>query len=290
VGIKLRFLAALALLVLAGCESCAEEPVRPGRGSRDASAADQGTSERADSGTSADLDAALVFGDAKTDAGSWPDATAWLDASVWLDASARDAAPAWDATALDAWVAPDAAPLPDAWVAPDATIGGNGEVWIEIDYSSAQSPRSPSWRFSQTPGWGPSQWAAVNATQPEAWDRWNNMSVVNDPIGRSLEIGSSSELQLMIGLEELVGYDSATVRIEGRSRSTSASAQFDVYNPWNGCGTSATISNSWDVHVVELDLGQCFEVGQGVQAVRVEPTNGTLALVRLRLTLHGAVY
>jgi hypothetical protein len=128
----------------------------------------------------------------------------------------------------------------------------------------------------------------VNATRPEAWDRFNNMSVVNDPIGRSLEIGGSSELQLMIGLEELLAYSSATVRIEGRSRATSSSLDFEVYNPWNGCGTTARFGNQWTVQVLDLDLASCFVIGQGVQAVRVAPVNGTMALVRLRLTLHGA--
>ncbi|MFO0725857.1 MAG: hypothetical protein U1E65_18885 [Myxococcota bacterium] len=175
-------------------------------------------------------------------------------------------------------------------IPPDSGVitPGNNDIWVEIDYSSASSPRSPSWRFSNTPGWGAAQWAAVNASNPEAWDRFNNMQVVNDPIGRSLEIGGGSELQLMIGLEELISYDAAYVHIEGRSRATSSSVDFDVFNPWNGCGSAATFGQQWTVQPANLDLMQCYEIGQGVQAVRVSPTNGTVALVRLRLTLTNA--
>jgi len=204
------------------------------------------------------------------------------DASVNDDASAPvffDASPPVFADA--------AAPIfPDA-----AAPLGAGEIWIELDYSSAQSPRSPTFRYSNTPGWGAAQWAASNASGPEAWDRFNNMQVVNDPIGTSLEIGGGSELQLMIGLEELIGYDHAEVIIEGRSRATSSSVQFDTYNPWNSCGDSgASLGQQWTVQSLRLDLAQCFVIGQGVQAVRVDPTNGTIALVRLRLTLFGAIY
>jgi hypothetical protein len=44
--------------------------------------------------------------------------------------------------------------------------------------------------------------------------------------------------------------------------------------------------------VVTLDLGTCLVAGSGggVEAVRVAPTNGTLALVRMRVTLHDAVW
>jgi hypothetical protein len=89
------------------------------------------------------------------------------------------------------------------------------------------------------------------------------MSVVSDPIGTVLAIGPSSELQLMIGLEELIAYDSAMVRLEGRSRSTNSWVYFDVYNPWNDCGTDSYMSQDWNIHVVELDLDECMVPGQG---------------------------
>lgn len=320
--LTVRILSTIALVVIAaGCEpehenrrprppssqTARDASSGPGDGSQDRDAAEPDSGKHPDAGG---LDAGALDGGGGLDGGGFLDASARPDGGAQdaqpADVAFRDAEPAdtgptdtggWlDATApADAGFAPDAAAPPDAGppdsgVAPDAGQPGSGDIWVEIDYSSASTSRSPAWRFSSTPGWGSAQWAAENATRPEAWDRWNNMSVVNDPIGRSLEIGGSSELQLMIGLEELLAYSSATVRIEGRSRSTSSSVQFDVYNPWNGCGVSTTLGNQWQVQVVELDLATCFVVGGGVQAVRVSPVNGTVALVRMRLTLHGAAY
>jgi hypothetical protein len=166
---------------------------------------------------------------------------------------------------------------------------GSGGVWVEIDYSSAYTSQSPAWDYSATPGWGEAQWAPDGWTRPEAWDRFNNMIVEWDPMGsKALTIGSSSELQLMIGLEELTSYSHATVRLEGRSRATSSSVHFNVVNPINGCSVSGSMSNDWTIHVEELDFGQCLVPGAGLQAVRVDPTSGTLALVRMRVTLHDA--
>lgn len=289
-GRQVSLLALALTLAGAGCDGCADRPI-PASPRSDGGGAGDATAGLEDGGPS---DTSLVD-TGELDGGS-EDALFYFDASASNDASTNPF-DAWtiDAAGNDASITEDAtAPPPDAATPdassppPDAGLPGTGDIWVEIDYSNASTPPSPSWRFSNTPGWGSAEWAAVNATRPEAWDRWNNMSVVNDPIGRSLEIGSSSELQLMIGLEELISYTSATVRVEGRSRSTSASVDFNVYNPWNGCGTTARFSNDWSVHVVDLDLAQCFEIGQGVQAVRIEPTNGTVALVRMRLTLHGA--
>jgi hypothetical protein len=169
------------------------------------------------------------------------------------------------------------------------TGSGSGGVWLEIDYSSAYTSQSPAWAYSATPGWGEAQWAPDGWTRPEAWDRFNNMIVEWDPMGsKALTIGSSSELQLMIGLEELTSYSHATVRLEGRSRTTSSSVHFNVVNPINGCSVSGSMSNDWTIHVEELDFGQCLVPGAGLQAVRVDPTSGTLALVRMRVTLHDA--
>ncbi|MBI4954360.1 MAG: hypothetical protein HY908_20215, partial [Myxococcales bacterium] len=92
--------------------------------------------------------------------------------------------------------------------------------------------------------------------------------------------------------EELVAYDSVTVRLEGRSRATSSPVWFDVYNPLNGCGASASMSHDWTVHAVGVDIGNCMLEGVDFQALRIEPSGGSSALgiVRLRLTLHDAVY
>jgi hypothetical protein len=207
--------------------------------------------------------------------------------AISTDGLPTDAMTPQDAMAPDA-MAPDATPLPDAAPLPDAGAPGMGDIWVQIDYSHASSPQSPDWSFSNTPGWGPAQWAMTGATYPEAWDRFNNMQVVADPIGQSLEIGSGSQLQLLIGLVSLMNYQSAIVHLEGRSRSTDAPVSFDITNPLNQCGNSGMMSQDWTVHLVDVDLAQCMLVGQGVQAVRVDPQDGTIALVRLRLTLYGA--
>ena len=265
----------LALLVVAGCDCGGNvDNGRRFRAGADARAQGTDTGTTTPDGGEADGGEAL---DSGLDSGS-PDSGEVLDSGAPFF---FDAMSSLDGALLDSGVVTP----PDSGVFP-----GSGDVWFEIDYSSANSPRSPSWRFSNTPGWGSAQWAAVNASSPEAWDRFNNMQVVSDPIGRSLEIGGGSELQVMIGLEELSGYDSATVHIEGRSRATSSSVDFDVYNPWNGCGGAARFGQQWQVQSADVDLMSCYEVGQGVQAVRVAPTNGTVALVRLRLTLHNARY
>ncbi|MEQ9496102.1 MAG: hypothetical protein RIT81_04565, partial [Deltaproteobacteria bacterium] len=167
---------------------------------------------------------------------------------------------------------------------------GAGDLWIEIDYTSAFSPQSPAWSYSVSPGWPPSSWAFTgsNTNGAEAWDRFNNMQVTSDPIGTVLVIGGSSQLQLMIGLVPLITYTGATVELEGRSRATSSPVFFDVTNPLNGCGASGTMNQDWTPDIVQLDLTGCFIPGGAVQAVRVDPTSGTVALRRMRLTLHGA--
>jgi hypothetical protein len=236
-------------------------------------------------------DAALP--DAALPDAALPDA-ALPDAAL-PDAALPDAAPP-DAASPDAAL-PDAA-LPDAAL-PDAALpdagSGTNDIWVEIDYSDAYSPSSPDWLFSATPGWGAAQWGMSGDTWPEAWDRWNNMTVGYDPIGTSLLIGSSGELQLMFGLEELLGFTSIEVHLEGRSASTSSSVVFDVTNPLLGCGVSgATMANDWSIHAVDLDLADCAVVGTngGVQAIRVETTGGSgaMALVRMRVTIRGAIY
>jgi hypothetical protein len=312
--VVLAFGLALAITVMSGCADAVGADGRrvPGSPSGPGTRIDTGVltadggTDRSDSG-----DEALDASSETPEAGAQDAMTVYFDASPVPGTDAAqgaDAAQSADAARADSGTAavdaqpsfPDAQPsFPDAQPAfpdaqpsfPDASTGGTGEVWIELDYTSANTPRSPAFRYSNTPGWGASEWAAVNASWPEAWDRFNNMSVVNDPIGRSLEIGGSSELQLMLGFEELIAYSGATVRIEGRSRATSSQVTFDVYNPWNGCGVGGvTLGQQWQVQAVDLDLSGCIELGQGVQAIRVDPTNGTVALVRLRLTLHGAVY
>ena len=179
----------------------------------------------------------------------------------------------------------------------DTGIGDTGiagDLWIEIDYRGANSPQSPVWDYSNTPGWQASDWAFTGGgCCAEAWDRFNNMSVVNDPIGESLEIHPSAQLQLMFGVARLTGYTAVTVELEGRSRDTSAFVQFDVTNPANGCGVAnLTMDQDWTPDVVQVDLTPCLDVGSMLQAIRVEPTGGSsnIALLRMRLTIHGALF
>jgi hypothetical protein len=306
------------VLAIAGCGDSSvvdEEPIVDGDAGIDATAADDGFAVDAggdldaggDSGTDAGSDPGAdqggdADGDAEMDGGGDPEVDAGgdpeMDAGDPDDGGVSDAGDPGDgiSDAGDPGVEDGSDPGIDGGGDPDFDAGDTGgdgaaqEIWVEIDYSSAYSPQSPDWSFSDTPGWGPAQWAMPGDSWPEAWDRWNNMSVVSDPIGTVLEIGSGSELQLMIGLEELISYDATRVRLEGRSRATASWVYFDVYNPWNNCGTDGHMSQDWTIHVVELDLDQCMVPGQGVQAVRVDPTQGTLALVRMRVTITNPLW
>ncbi len=171
----------------------------------------------------------------------------------------------------------------------DACGFPNDGPWVEMEYWQLGSVSSPSWTFSDTPGWGEAQWAYQGESWPEVWEFGGN-SMTNDPIGIVASI--SGTWQMMTGLEDLIDYDYASVCVEGRSISVGSSAIFDVYNPFNGCGVEAQISNSWQVHAVGVDLGDCMIPGNDTQAVRIEPTGGSgvIGLKRVRVTLHGAVY
>ena len=162
--------------------------------------------------------------------------------------------------------------------------------WIEIEYWQLGSVSSPSWEYSDTPGWGEDQWAWGNEPWPEIFEFGGNQ-MNNDPIGIVAEI--SGTWQLMMGLQDLQAYDHATVCIEGRSVSVGSSAIMEVSNPSNNCGVpDVEISHSWEVHAVGVDLGNCLTPGQATQAVRIDPWGGSgrVGLKRVRVTLHGAVY
>jgi hypothetical protein len=121
-------------------------------------------------------------------------------------------------------------------------------------------------------------------------DLYNNMAVEVDAVGKSLTIGSGDALQVLIGLGKLKQYSSAVVRVEGRSKAASGSASFDVYNPLNSLGASASIGNEWLIHVAEVDMQSALLAGVGQQGIRVHPTNNDIALVRLRVSLLGATW
>lgn len=165
--------------------------------------------------------------------------------------------------------------------------------WLEIEYWQAGVPAtSPDWDYSMTAGWGEAQWATQGESWPEVWDLYQNIDVDNDPIGVVATVGSSGTWQLMLGFQDLVAYDYASVCVEGRSVSATASVQYDVYNPLNDCGGSSTMAHDWNMHAEGVDLGQCFVPGGGVQAVRIDTTGGSssLGIKRVRVILHGATY
>ncbi|PRQ04768.1 hypothetical protein ENSA5_05330 [Enhygromyxa salina] len=162
--------------------------------------------------------------------------------------------------------------------------------WLEVEYWQLGSVSSPSWSYSDTPGWTEPQWAWGNESWPEIFEFGNN-SMSDDPIGIVASI--SGTWQIMIGLQDLNDYDNVSVCIEGRSISVGSSATMAVSNPLNDCGVQdVQISHSWEVHKVGVDLGTCLVPGAGTQAVRIEPWggSGTVGLKRVRVTLHGAVY
>jgi hypothetical protein len=164
------------------------------------------------------------------------------------------------------------------------------DVWVEIDYSNTSSSIIPDWSYSDTPGWAAADWAPAGETEPEVWDVYNNIVITDDPIGRCAVLGSSACLQIMLGPSKLVSYSTTSVRIEGRSASSTTSVFFDVYNPLNMCGTTGSLAHDWSVHLIELNLGSAIVSGEDLQAIRIEPSGGSssLALVRMRITLHDA--
>ncbi|MEZ4443074.1 MAG: hypothetical protein R3B72_28520 [Polyangiaceae bacterium] len=164
--------------------------------------------------------------------------------------------------------------------------------WFEIDYTGAFSATNPAWTYSNTPGFGGADWAPSGSSWPEVWDIYQNISVSNDPIGKVALIGPSGVMQIMLGLGSLVSYSHATVCVEGRSVSTSASVLYDVYNPLNNCGASSTMAHDWSIHAVSTNIGTCLIAGNDFQAIRIDPYGGSssLGVMRVSVVLHNAVY
>ncbi|MDP2343892.1 MAG: hypothetical protein Q8O67_23245 [Deltaproteobacteria bacterium] len=174
---------------------------------------------------------------------------------------------------------------------------GSGDVFVEIDYSSATDPERPAFLFSDTPGFGPAQWAyndpfGSGATTPDAWDRFQTLEVINDfRLGRVLVIGTGNqELQLMLGLPANVSYERVLVEVDGDEEAHSGVVNYDVYNPLVNCGVSGVQTDGIGRHTKVLDLEDCLIPGEAVQAIRVDPQSGALGLKRLRVTLEGAVW
>ncbi len=169
----------------------------------------------------------------------------------------------------------------------------NDGPWMQIDYGNAYTITSPTRTYSNTPGFGEAQWNPNGQSFPEVWFiGGGSTQVSNDPIGKIAHIGPGAKLQMMIGLGSLISYSHATVCVEGRSVSTSASVLFDAYNPKNNCGMGGQMSHSWAIHATGIDIGNCLLEGDAFQAVRLEPWGGSshLGVRRVRVTLHNAVY
>lgn len=272
--------------------------------SRDAASGDAGA-------TDAGLGADASTGDASADGGAYSDA----GSSPSTDAGASDMGPtdaadtgptdaASDAGSTDAADAgatdigppdlgpPDAGPpdlgAPDAGPADAGSSSGTGDLWIEIRYAGASSVTSPRWSYSTSPGWSAGDWDFLGSrgTGAEVWDIRQRARLINDHVGRAATF--SSELQLMFGLTRLLGSTGVTVDLEGRSYNCCSQVRFDVYNPATGCGVSTTMSQSWTPTQRSLDLSGCFTAGSNLQAVRIDPTSGTVALTRMRVTFHNA--
>ena len=180
----------------------------------------------------------------------------------------------------------------------DGPGSGSGDVFIELDYSNATSTTEPSFRYSDTPGFGPAQWAyedpfGTGTSTPDAWDRFNNMRILDDfRLDKVLEIGSGQqELQLMLGLSSSVSYEQLVVEIDGDETANGGVASYDVFNPLVGCGAAddpTAITDGIGRHTKVLDLGTCLIPGRQVQAIRVDVVRGTLGLKRMKVTLRNA--
>jgi len=164
-------------------------------------------------------------------------------------------------------------------------------VWFEIDYSNAFTATGPDWTFSPTPGWGEPEWAPEGESWPEVWDIYQNVEVITDPIGKVAAIDGGGALQVMFGIGGLT-YDHATACVQGRSYSVGSPVIFTVQNQLNKCGGEGMMAQDWMIHSAGVDLGTCILGDNEIQGLRIFPSGGSgaLSLMRLRLTLHGAVY
>ena len=168
--------------------------------------------------------------------------------------------------------------------------------WYEIVYWQVMpDATSPSRSYSATPGFGEDEWVYSGQFYPEVWTL-GTIPVVSDPAGILADVGSGDTLQLMLGFEELIDYDHATVCIEGRSVHTSSPVTVTLSNPTTSCSVSGQLTQAWTegdpAHIprLGLDIGKCFTPGVDTQALRVQGSGGSsrVGVHRLRITLHGA--
>jgi hypothetical protein len=179
---------------------------------------------------------------------------------------------------------------------------GFGDVFVEIDYSFASDPERPAFRFSNTPGFGPAEWAyndpfGGGMTSPDAWDRFQTLDVINDfRLGNVLVVGTGNqELQLMLGLPAHVTYERVLVEIDGDEEAHSGVARYDVYNPLFNCGVFSAFDDTAQTdgigrHTKVFDLEDCLAPGEFVQAIRLDPQSGVVGLKRMKVTLVNATW
>ncbi len=168
-------------------------------------------------------------------------------------------------------------------------------IWLDINYKNSGSCWSPSWKFSATPGFGEKEWAPNQDPWPEINAAGGPQMNYNDPYGTVCDIGSGNKwVRIMLGLDTLVSYESATVCIEGRSISVGSSVTVELANPDNGyCGAEVQLSNSWWADPVGAELPlNCLKPGDIFQALQIDPVGGSnrLGLRSARITLHKPVY
>ncbi|MEZ4452771.1 MAG: hypothetical protein R3B09_25140 [Nannocystaceae bacterium] len=166
-------------------------------------------------------------------------------------------------------------------------------VWLDINYKNAGSVYSPKWSYSSTPGYGETEWTANGKNWPEI-NLKGAVSLNNsDPIAPVADVSSGQWLRIMIGLGDLISYESATVCITGRSISVGSSVTVEISNPAFGCAADTMLSNVWQLNTGGVDLGNdCLVAGNDFQAVQFAPIGGSghLGLRSARVTLHKPVF
>ena len=103
----------------------------------------------------------------------------------------------------------------------------------------------------------------------------------------------NNDLQLMLGLPPSVTYERVFVEVDGDEEAHSGVARYDLYNPLFNCGLfsdDATLTDGIGRHTKVFDLEDCLAPGETVQAIRLDPVSGTVALKRMRVTLVNAVW
>jgi len=168
-------------------------------------------------------------------------------------------------------------------------------IWLEVDFTTAATVFEPTWRYSETPGWGEAQWVPTGYAAPFIHVPFDNVLMVDDVIGR-MAYGAGQpdpgEFLVIFGLGGLLGYSSASVCIEGRSMTPGSPSNLNVFNGLNGCGVTTSIDPDPQVHAVGVNLTGCYVLGHGFQDVTLQPSEASdaMGIVRVRFTIHDPVF